>query len=53
MASSLSNHVNNLAEGMDKIKCKYGLSDKKKMKLAELNTKIANAFLNTRTLKMI
>ena len=53
MASSLSNHVNNLAEGMDKIKCKYGLSDKKKMKLAELNTKIANAFLNTRTLNMI
>ena len=29
MASLLSNHVNNLAEGMDKIKCKYGLGNKK------------------------
>ena len=29
MASSLSNLVNNLAEGFHKIKCKYGYNDKK------------------------
>ena len=29
MASSLSNFVNNLAEGIRKIKCKYGHNDKK------------------------
>ena len=29
MVSSLSNLVNNLAEGIHKIKCKYGHDDKK------------------------
>ena len=29
MASSLSNLVNNLSEGIHKIKCKYGHDDKK------------------------
>ena len=29
MASSLPNLVNNLAEGIHKIKCKYGHDDKK------------------------
>ena len=29
MTSSLSNLVNNLAEGIHKIKCKYGQDDKK------------------------
>ena len=29
MASSLSNHVNILAEGIHKIKCKYGHDNKK------------------------
>ena len=29
MASSLSNLVNNLSEGVHKIKCKYGHNDKK------------------------
>ena len=29
MTSSLSNLVNNLSEGINKIKCKYGHSDKK------------------------
>ena len=38
MASSLSNFVNNLAEGIHKIKCKYGYGDKK-VKLIGLNTK--------------
>ena len=38
MASSLSNPVNNLAEGIHKIKCKQGL-DEKNAKLVERNTK--------------
>ena len=29
MASSLSNLVNNLSEGIHRIKCKYGHDDKK------------------------
>ena len=48
MASSLSN----LAEEIHKIKRKYGHNDKK-CETCELNTKIAAAFLNTQTLKMI
>ena len=46
MASSLSNIVNNFAEGINKIKCKY---DKiiENVKREEWNTKIASAFLNT------
>ena len=45
MASSLSNLVNNFAEGINKIKCKH---DKiiENVNLEELNTKIACAFLN-------
>ena len=30
MASSLSNLVNNLSEGIHTIRCKFGLDDKKK-----------------------
>ena len=41
MASSLSNPVNNLAEGIHKIKCKQGL-DEKNVKLVERNTKTAS-----------
>ena len=52
MANSLSNLVNNLFEGIHKIKCKYGHSDKK-AKLGKLNISIATVFLNTETLKMI
>ena len=52
MASSLSNLVNKLSEGIHKIKCKYRHNDKK-VKLVELHTKNATVFLNTRTLKMI
>ena len=51
MASSLTDHLNNLAEGIHRIKCKYG-HDNKNVKLVELNTKIASAFLNTQTLKI-
>ena len=29
MASSLSNHVNNLSEGIHRMKCKFGHNDKK------------------------
>ena len=42
--------VNNLAECIHKIKCKYG-NDDKKVKLSELNTKIATFLLDTQTLK--
>ena len=52
IASSLSSYVNNLAEGIRKIKKKYGRGDKN-VKIAELNTKTATVFLNTQTLKMI
>ena len=45
MASSLTNLVNNLAEGIDKVKCKYGQMVK--------NVKLATVFLNTQTLKII
>ena len=52
MASSLSNLVNNLSEGIHRIKHKYGYGDKK-VKLAELNISIATVFLNTQILKII
>ena len=52
MASSLSNSIDNLAEGIHKIKCKYGYGDKN-VKNTQLNTKIGNAILNMQTLKMI
>ena len=50
MASSLSNIIHNLAEGIHKIKCKYGHNNKN-MRRVELN--INNADLNVPTLKMI
>ena len=49
MASSLSNLVNNLSEGIHKIKCKYGHDDKK-CETCEIKY---NYCLNTQTLKMI
>ena len=52
MTSSSSTLVNNLAEGIQKIKCKYR-HDNKKSKIAGLNTNIVSTFLNTQTLKMI
>ena len=44
MSSSLSNLVNNLSEGIIRIKCKFGHDDKN-VKLAELNISIV-AVLN-------
>ena len=52
MASSLLSLVNNLADGIPRIKYKYG-EDNKKCEHKELNTKIASAFLNIQTLKII
>ena len=52
MASSLSNIVDNFAEGICIIKSKIAHSNAK-CKVCELNTKIENAVLNTKTLKMI
>ena len=51
MASSLSNLVNNLSEGIHRIKCKFGHI--KNVKNMELNISIATVFLNTQILKMI
>ena len=58
MASSLSNLVNNLSEGIRRIKairrttCKYKLYDKN-VKLVELNISIVTDFLKAQILKMI
>ena len=51
MANSLSNLADKFAEGICKVKCKYG-HDKKIVKRKELNAKIVSAVLNTQTLKM-
>ena len=48
IASSLSNLVNNLSEGIHRIKCKYG-DDDKNVKLM----RIVTVFLNAQVLKMI
>ena len=47
MASSLSNLVNNLAEGIYKIKRKYGHAMIKNVQVAELNAQIVSSFLKT------
>ena len=48
MASSLSKLVNNLADGINKLKCKM---DKKKSETCENKyIKIASVFLNTETM---
>ena len=52
MASSLANPVNNLAEGIYKIRFKYRHNDND-VKLAEFHLKIASGFLKTQTLKII
>ena len=52
MTSSLSNLVNNLFEGIHRIKCKFGHADKH-VRLTEINISIATVFLNIQTLKMI
>ena len=50
MASSISNLVNKLSEGIHKIKCKYGHNNEN-VKLQELHAKYATDFLNTQTSK--
>ena len=49
MASSLSSLVNNLSEGLHRIKCKLSHHDKK----YELNISIATVFFNIGTLKTL
>ena len=44
MASSFSNLVNNLSEGIHRIKCKFGLSDKK-YEACEIKCKYCDCFL--------
>ena len=53
MASLLSNLVDDLEEGIHKVKCKYGHDYKNVKKVVDLNTRIMSAVLNTKTLKMI
>ena len=48
MASSLSKLVNNLADGIDKIKCKY--REKKCETCENKHIKIASVFLNTESM---
>ena len=52
MARSLSNLVNNLSEGIHRIKCKFGHNNKN-VKLVELNIDIVTVFLHIKTLTMI
>ena len=53
-ASSLSNLVNNPAEGIHRIKCKFKYDKKKKdKKHVELNINIVTVFLKTLFLKII
>ena len=52
MASSLSNLVNNLSEGIHRIKCKYQMMIKN-VKLLELNISVSTLFLNRKVLKII
>ena len=49
MESSLSNLVNNLSEGIHRIKCEIGYDDKK----CKTYRSIATAFTNIQFLKMI
>ena len=53
-ASSLSNLVNKLSEGIHRIKCKYDMNVMiKNVRLVELNISIATVFSNIQSLKMI
>ena len=58
MVGSLLNLVNNLSEGIHRIKCKYNHDEKKNKKikngkLAKLNISIASVSSNMQTLKKI
>ena len=44
MSNSLSNFVNNLSEGIDRIKCKFGLDDNK-CETCGIKYKYCNCFL--------
>ena len=50
MTSSLSNLVNNLSEGIHRIKCKYGHDDKKR-KACRIKHKYCNCFLEYKNFK--
>ena len=52
MASSLSNLVNNLSEGIHRIKCKFGYNDKK-FETCRIKYKYCDYFLEYTILKMI
>ena len=51
MARSLSNVADNLVQGFDKFKCRYG-HDNKKCQTCGINTKIVSVVLNAQTFEM-
>ena len=52
MARSWSHLVNNLSEGINRVKCKYGHDDKN-VQLVELDISVATVLLNKQIFKMI
>ena len=50
MASSLSTFINNLSEGIHKIKCKYG-RDNKKCETCEITCEVCHCFLKYKNFK--
>ena len=52
MRNSLSNLVKNLSEGIHRLKCKFGLDDKKS-ETCGIKYKYCDCYLNTSILKMI
>ena len=52
MASSLSNLISNIAEGIHRIKCKYG-HDNKKCETCRIKYKNCKCFLDTQTSKIV
>ena len=52
MASSLSNLINNLSEGIHRIKCKFGHDDKK-CETFGIKYKYCDCFVNSEILKMV
>ena len=52
MERSLSHLVNNLSEGINRVKCKYGHDDKN-VQLVELDISVATVLLNKQIFKMI
>ena len=53
MASSLSNLVSKLSEGIHRIKGKFGQDNKRNVRHVELNMSIVSVFFNAKILNII